>query len=292
MATLKQLKIFLAVAESLQMSEAARCLYISQPTVSQTISELEREFDTALFHREPKYLRLTPAGKRLAEQARLMEEGYARLESAMREEPQKRTLRIGATLTIGNTMIAQVIRNLKTEYPDISPVVYVENTRNLEEKILHNQVDIALIEGVVVSDKIAKLPLVEDTLELICAKDHPFWGRDEIRAEELRGQDFILREQGSGTRSLFENYMHTASVPLNVVGESASSTAIIEMVIQNLGVSVLSRRCVKRYTSGSLIHACTIRDMPMNRYFYICYHTNRPVTSQMTDFIRVAKESI
>lgn len=292
MATLKQLHIFLAVAETLQMSEAARRLYISQPTVSQTISELEREFDTVLFHREPKYLRLTPAGQQLMEHARALEDSYIKLENSMRSTPQKRILRVGATLTVGNTLIAQVLQRLKAECPDIRATVFVENTRALEERLLHNQVDVALIEGVVVNDKIAKLPLAEDVLELVCAREHPFWGRTEIQAEELRGQDFILREQGSGTRSIFENYMRTANVPLNVVGESASSTAILEMVTRNLGVSVLSRRCVQRYATENQIHACAIRNMPMNRYFYICYHTNHPVTSQMTDFIRVAKESV
>ena len=80
-------------------------------------------------------------------------------------------------------------------------------------------------------------------------------------------RDFILREQGSGTRNIFENYMRTAKIPIHVVGESTSSTAIIEMVMRGLGLGVLSRLCVQRYTSEQLICSCTIQGMPMNRYF-------------------------
>ena len=78
----------------------------------------------------------------------------------------------------------------------------------------------------------------------------------------MRNQEFILREQGSGTRNIFENYMRTAKIPIRVIGESTSSTAIIEMVIRNLGLGVLSRRCVQRYTSENLISACVIRGCP------------------------------
>lgn len=290
MATLKQLHIFLAVAETLQMSEAARQLYISQPTVSQTISDLEREFDTALFERQPRFLRLTPGGVLLWEYAQQVVDSYVRLDGVMHSVPATRSLRVGATITIGNTLLSHTVRELHRQCPDIETHLYVENTHLLEERLLHNEVDIALVEGTIVSDKIAKLPLTQDSLKVICSREHPFWERSEIAASDLRNQCFILREEGSGTRAIFENYMRTAKVPIRVVAESSSSTAIIEMVMENLGLGVLSRRCVRRYTTENRIHSCTIQGMPMDRYFYICYHVRRPVTSQMTDFIRVARE--
>lgn len=290
MATLKQLHIFCAVAETLQMSEAARQLYISQPTVSQTISDLEREYDTVLFDRQPRFLRLTPEGVLFWEHAQQVLESYTKLDGAMRSVPMTRSLRLGATITIGNTLLSRTVRELQCQCPDIETHIYVENTRLLEERLLHNEVDIALVEGTVISDKIAKLPLIQDDLKVICAREHPFWGRQEIGASELRNERFILREQGSGTRAIFENFMRTAKVPIQVVGESSSSTAIIELVMENLGLGVLSRRCVERYTTEKRIHSCTIQGMPMDRYFYICYHMRRPITSQMSDFTRVARE--
>ncbi len=292
MATLKQLHTFLAVAETLQMSEAARKLYISQPTVSQTILELEREFDSVLFERSPRYLKLTAKGALLWEYAQQVTDSYTLLDHAMKNIPSTRELRIGATITIGNTLLPGIASVLKRSQPDICQHLYVENTQALENRLLQGEIDIALIEGIILSDKIAKLPFAEDALELICAKGHPLYGQKQVRAEELRNQAFILREQGSGTRNVFENYMRTAKIPIHVVGESTSSTAIIEMVMSGLGLGVLSRRCVQRYTSEQLISSCTIQGMPMSRYFDICYLAGHPVTSQMADFIRISQQSV
>lgn len=291
MATLKQLQIFIAVAETLQMSEAARRLYLSQPTVSQTIAELEKEFGATLFERTPRVLKLTAKGSVFWEYAQQVVESYSRLDSTMKNALPLRELRIGATITIGNTMLAEIVQKLQARHPDIRPHLFVENTQQLEDRLLHNEVDIALIEGIITNEKIAKLPMAEDSLEVICAREHPLWGRKILTAADLREQNFILREQGSGTRMIFENYMRTAKIPIRVIAESASSTAIVDMVLHNLGLGVLSRRCVQRYTSANLICSCTIQGMPMNRYFYICYPVRHPVSSQMTDFIQTVHET-
>ena len=292
MARIKQLYTFLAVAETLQMSEAARRLYISQPTVSQTILELEREFGASFFERSPKFLRLTAKGALFREYARQVMDSYAQLDHAMQNAPPSRELRAGATITIGNTLLAEISASLKECHPDIRQRLYVENTQALEKRLLRNEIDIALIEGILLSDQIAKLPLADDALEVICSRQHPLFGKRKILVEELRNQEFILREQGSGTRNIFENYMRTAKIPIRVIGESTSSTAIIEMVIRYLGLGVLSRRCVQRYTSENLISACVIQGMPMSRSFYICYPVHHPVTSQMTDFIHAAQQAV
>lgn len=292
MATLRQLRIFITVAETLHMSEAARRLYLSQPTVSQTVSELEKEFDAVFFERTSKYLRLTAKGATFREYAQQVVDSYDRLNSTMKDVRPIRELRVGATITIGNTMLAEILENMRQLYPDIRPRLLVENTQRLENRLLHNEVDIALIEGIVTNDKIAKLPLAEDALEVICARAHPLWGRKQVEAGALRNQDFILREQGSGTRTVFENYMRSAQIPIRVAAESTSSTAIVELVMHNLGLGVLSRRCVRRYTSENRIWSCTIQDMPMNRFFHVCYHVKHPVSSQMRDFVQAARQTV
>ena len=290
MSTLKQLGIFISVAERLRMSEAAKALYISQPTVSQTISDLEYELGVELFERGHKQLVLTPHGQLLLTHARQVIQQYDIMNAAVKDAVPLRKLRIGSTLSIANTMLAPVGRRLRESHPDIESTFIVENTRRLENRLLHNELDIALIEGQVHSDDIARLPLVKDTLMLICPREHPFWGREMIRPEELSGQDFILREQGSGTRTIFEDYLRMAKVSIRVVGESVSSAAIIDMVRHGLGLGVISYRCVERYTDASLIHACSIENMPMDRLFYICYNTRMPVRSQMQDFIEACKQ--
>ena len=223
MATLKQLTTFLAVAETMQMSEAARLLYLSQSTVSQTILDLEREFGAALFQRGARQLVLTPKGMILREQAQQVVERYEGLTRAMEMSHGIRELRLGATLTIGNTLLTGILTQLRAGHPDIRPYLYVENTRLLEGRILRHEADIGLIEGIVASEKLARLPVAEDELRLICGPRHPFWGREVVEPEELLEQSFILREQGSGTRDIFESAMRAAQIPIHVSGSRSAA---------------------------------------------------------------------
>lgn len=292
MPTLKQLSIFITVAEKLRMSDAAKALYVSQPTVSQTVSDLEYELGVELFDRSHKQLALTSHGKLLLTHARRVIEQVEIMTSAVKDATPMRELRIGCTLSIANTILAPICAQLKENHSDIRSSFIIENTRSLENRLLHNELDIALIEGQVKSDHIAKLPLVKDTLMVICHRSHPFWHRETILPEELSGQNFILRELGSGTRTIFENYLQMAKVSVNVVGESASTAAIIDLVRHGLGLGVISYRCVERYADDDLVHACSIRDMPMDRLFYICYNTKMPIRTQMQDFIEACKQIV
>ena len=86
--------------------------------------------------------------------------------------------------------------------------------------------------------------------------------------------------------------MRMAQIPIQVVGESVSSTAIMELVMENMGLGVLSRRCVARVAQEGALHTLSIHGYPMNRYFQICYALRRPVTSQMRDFMQTARQTI
>ncbi|MBR4040303.1 MAG: LysR family transcriptional regulator, partial [Clostridia bacterium] len=105
MSTLKQLSIFISVAEKLRMSEAAKALYVSQPTVSQTISDLEYELGVELFERGHKQLLLTPHGQLLLTHARKVMQQYEIMNAAVKDATPSRELRIGCTLSIANTML-------------------------------------------------------------------------------------------------------------------------------------------------------------------------------------------
>lgn len=292
MSTIKQLYTFIAVAETLHMSAAAKRLYISQPTVSLMISELEKEYNAVFFDRSGRRLSLTTAGSAFLRQAYQVTQEYERLETLFQAPAARRGLRAGATVTIGNTLMPRIMSRLLREKPDIQPHIVVDNTSRLEGMLLSGELDIALIEGSVRSQMVTRMPLVEDSLVVVCSRSHPFCGRERITPADLRNQNFILREQGSGTRRLFEAFMQTARIPVNVIAESSNSTAILEMVVENLGISVLSSRCVERYAKLELLHACTVEDMPMKRLFYICYHSGSPVSSQMTDLIQAAKDEM
>ncbi|WP_124065851.1 LysR family transcriptional regulator [Clostridium sp. E02] len=288
MATLKQLRTYIAVAETLKMSEAAKRLYLSQPTVSQSIAELEKEYETTFFKRSPKQLELTPMGTLFWDRALNVLNSYETLNQSMKNSSVIRPLRVGATLSIGDTLISDIIQTLQECHPDISCSVFIENTRILENRLIHNEIDLALVEGVILNDKIHTEPIMEDELQLVCSKSHPFSGRDTINAGDLCNCDFILREVGSGTRSIFENLMQTHHIPYTVKWESYSGSAILDSVARNLGIGVISTRYVKNNSMLDVLKTLPIKDMPMNRYFYLCYNQCHAFNSQMADFKEAA----
>ena len=287
MATLRQLEIFAAVAEYKKMNLAASNLYIAQPTVSQTIIDLEKEYDTVLFERHNKELKITPAGTLLLKRAKEIIALYEGLEQEMKNLHEQRPLKIGTTLTIGNTLISELVSLLTKEYPDIDVSVYIDNTRLLEHRMLHNELDLALVEGIILKKEIQTEPVFHDRLEIICGCEHPFAQKTSIQIEELANQNFIMRERGSGTRAIFENLMLAHHVPFITKWESCSSSAIIDAVRHNLGLGIVSYRCVKEYDQSGEVKICPIESLNMERYFYLCYNRNHPITSQMQDFINL-----
>lgn len=284
MATLRQLEIFSAVAEYKKMNLAANKLYIAQPTVSQTIIDLEKEYDTVLFERHNKELKITASGTLLLRRAKEIIALHEGLNQEMKNLHEQRPLKIGATLTIGNTLISELISLLNKEYPDIDVSVYIDNTRLLEHRMMQNELDLALVEGIILREEIQTEPVFQDKLEIICGLEHPFAQRSCIQIEDLANQNFIMREQGSGTRAIFENLMLTHHIPFVTKWECCSSSAIIDAVRHNFGIGIISYRCVKKYVQKGEVKICPIESVNMERYFYLCYNQKHPFTSQMQDF--------
>ena len=285
MATLRQLKTFVATAEHKKMSEAAKHLYVSQPTISQIISDLEKEYGTALFTRHAKELHITPAGELLLDNAKKIIAIHETLEQSMKTISSKRPLRVGATMTVGTNIMGKIVQGLEELYPDIDTFVTVHNTDHIKKMLLHNELDIAIVEGIISHEEILTTPAFDDNLCIICGKDHPFAGKDIITPEELHNQNFVLREKGSGTRAIFEQLMCTHHVPYKVKWECNSTPAITDAVSRNIGLGFLSVRCVADKTPKGSIYVCPIPEVNLKRFFYLCHLKYHPITSQMQDFM-------
>lgn len=284
MATLRQLEAFIATAEFKKMSEAAKHLYISQPTISQIISELEKEYGTKLFERQAKELRITPAGSLLLKSAREIMAIEQNLKQNMKTMNRIRPLRVGATVTVGANIIGKIIAQITEEYPDIDAFVNVSNTHQIEHMLLNNELDIAIAEGIMTHNELNAKPVFVDKLCIICGKDHPFAGRPYLHVSDLHNQNFILRERGSGTRAIFEAAMDAHHVPYEIKWESSSTPAILDAVSRNLGLGFVSERCATGKADAGLLFQCPVPEIDSERFFYLCYNSTHPMTSQMKDF--------
>lgn len=287
--TIRHLKIFIEVADCGKMSVAAARLYISQPTVSQAIRELEEHYGVLLFERLCKKLYITDKGRKLLSYARNVVEQFNNMEDMMVQDNYVEKMRIGATNTVGNCILGEVLREFRKINPLVETYSYVNNTREVEEKLLKSELDIGIVEGKVRSSDLISIPEVNDFLVLICGEDHPFAKKEIIKLEDLKHESFAMREQGSGTREHFERYMLDNQIPIRIAYEANSSDTIKKIVINNRCLAVISIRLVEEEIKNEKIHVILNKDKAWDRYFSIVYHKNKIVTDYMMSLIDVVK---
>ncbi|HIQ98530.1 MAG TPA: LysR family transcriptional regulator [Candidatus Scybalocola faecavium] len=279
--TLRHLKIFVEVARTGKMSAAAQNCYISQPTVSQAIRELEEHYQVRLFERLSKKLFITPEGKTLFSYAVRTLEQYQQLEDAMNGMEKGNSLRLGATITIGTCLLPGIINDLDQAIHPLSQYTYVGNTHTIEEMLLKSQLDIGIVEGIVESPDLISIPIARDYLVLAAAPDHPIARMPQVHISQLKDYSFVLRESGSGTRKLFTDYMTRVNVPLQVICEAGCPDAIKRIVLYNRYLTAISVRLVENEMKSSSLKIFLNKENAWDRSFYLVYHKDKFVTEPM-----------
>ncbi len=287
--TIRHLRIFVEVADCGKMSAAANKLYISQPTVSQAIKELEEYYGMLLFERINRRLYITEKGKRLLFYARSLVRQFDDMEEMVFQANYAEKIRIGATITVGSCILGDIITGFKQINPNVDTYSYVNNTKDIEEKILKSELDIGIVEGTVKSQDLIFIPEVNDYLILACSTKHPFAKKKVVKLAELANESFAMRENGSGTRELFERYMSENRMPIKIAFEGNSSASIKKAIIENQCLAVISIRLVEDEIKRGQIHVIQNIDHEWDRYFSIVYHKDKVVTNEMKSLIEVVK---
>ncbi|WP_332236637.1 LysR family transcriptional regulator [Sporolactobacillus sp. KGMB 08714] len=287
--TFRLLQIFVAVCEKLNMTAAAESLFMSQPAVSQAISELERHFGVRLFERLSKKLYLTKAGDNLLYYARHIIQMNSEAEKEMRSISKRSYIRIGASVTIGACILPKLIVKFKEKNPDSTIEVIEDNTPKIERLILRDQLDLALVEGETASPDIVKSSFMKDELLLICGARHRFAAMPSVSPHELEIEPFIVREKESGTRQRFEAMMSDANLSWHASWTCNNVDSIKMAVAAGLGISVVSKFSVENEVASGTLCAKKIDGLHFNRYFKTIYHKDKYLTSTMQTFIRLCR---
>ncbi|WP_158095941.1 LysR family transcriptional regulator [Cloacibacillus sp. An23] len=285
--TLRHLRIFVEVVNCGKMSEAASKLYISQSSISQTIAELESYYNVKLFDRLSKRLFLTSSGRELYEMASKVILSYDEMNQYMTHITDRQELKVGATFTIGATVMTQILKRLNGTCPNVTTRVVVDRTPVLERQILHGELDAALVEGTVKSPDVVVQKLMQDELFLVCSPEHPFAGKEQVEIKELEGQDFIMREPQSKTRKIFETYLEREHVAVAEKWTCNNPETIKSAVISGYGLSVLSERYVRRELEKGTIKAVPVRDIHMVRDFSLVYHKSKYRFPAFVNFVTI-----
>lgn len=279
--TIRHLRIFVAVAETGSMSAAAKSCFISQPTVSQTIHELETHYNVSLFERLSKRLYITPAGEQLLTYAKKVLSQFDILETNMEDYYTTEQLRIGATITVGACLLSSIINRLKEQHPQLNTYACVANTSLIERKLLNSELDVALVEGIITSPELVSIPVVDDFLVLAVSKNHPLAEKKRIPIKDLTKYNFVMREKGSGTRKLFEDYLIKNNISCNIAWEATCLDAFKSAILHNQCISAISVRLVEEEIKRGLIHVIRSSDSSWNRNFYLVYHKDKRISEPM-----------
>lgn len=287
--TVRHIKIFLAVYDSgCNTTKAAQALHMTQPAVSLAIRELEQYYNVSLFDRIGRRLVITPAGEQFFEYASHICNLFDTMEKGMRDWNAFGLLRVGASITIGSQFLPGYVKAFYNQYPNTEIKVTVAPSDILEEKVLKSELDVALIEGIAHHPSLISEAYLEDTLTVVCPAG-AFSQGAALSIADFQKQKFLLREPGSGTREVFDRVMENAGIVVEPSWEATSTTALVNAVINGLGIAVLPHRMIIGPMERGLIHTVRVEELDFKRRFHIVYHKEKYLTASAKAFLDLCR---
>ena len=288
--TLKQLKVFLAVASHENVSMAAEELAMSQSAASTALKELERRFDVVLFDRVGKRLQLNEQGALLRPQAAALLSQAEQIESSLIRHSDVGELKVGATLTIGNYVAIGIMAAFIKDHPSAQVELDVENTRAIASKVRNFELDIGLIEGELQEPDLDVQYWRDDTLSVFCSPQHPLAKKKELSDVDLKQADWIIREKGSGTRQAFDRAMSGMLSEIILRLELQHTEGIKRAVEAGLGIGCLSELTLQdAFKRGTLVPLLAPQ-RDWTRKFYFILHKQKFLSRGVQSWIEHCKK--
>jgi DNA-binding transcriptional LysR family regulator len=270
--TLRQMRAFAAVARHLSFTRAAEELHLTQPAVSQQLKLLESEVGMPLFEHTGRSIHLTAAGLELLPYAKqaieLLREAGESL-SAMRGL-KRGVLKLGAVST-AKYFAPSLLRAFTPAFPEITIKFSVGNREEVIEQLGGNEIDLVIMgrpprELETEAEAFAKHPLV-----IIAAPDHPLAGKRRIQLRQLAGENFIIREQGSGTRASMERVFRDRGATFRASMEVSSNETIKQAVMAGMGISFISMHTISLELKAGKLIVLDIVGGPIIRDWYVIH---------------------
>lgn len=288
--TIRHLQIFTTVADAGSMSKAAKLLHISQPGISQSVSELERYYGVRLFERLSQKLFLTKEGELLLSFSRHILDSFEKMEEAMQHAARKTSLHIGCSVSIGTCLINELLDEAEKKLPNCDFRVTVTNSTQIEQAILDSQVDVGIVEGTIKNENLIILPMCEDELVIVCSRQHPLARYDSISLPMLQGQNYISRESGSTDRNQFEQLLEEQDIRLNRTFRSTSTDAIKNAVLCKRGIAVFSKRMIEKDVEDGSLVILPLENLHVTRNFHFIIHKNKYISSEIQTMKEICME--
>ncbi|MBS1145656.1 MAG: LysR family transcriptional regulator [Proteobacteria bacterium] len=242
--TFRQLETFAAVARLNSFTKAADFLHLTQPAVSIQIKQIVDTIGLPLFEQSGRDIALTVAGEELLKTARSLDDVWNRFESAIDElKGMKRGKLRVALVTTAKYFLPRMLGAFCQRYPDIDIELEIANREKIVDRLRNNQDDLYVMSYPPEDLDIVRLPFLDNEYVVIAPAGHWAAGK-QVAMAALANEPFILREQGSGSRHVIEQYLRDSKLPLKVRLSLASNEAIRDLVASGMGLSILSRHAL------------------------------------------------
>ena len=287
--TLRQLEIFIAVAETAQVTKASKKLFVTQSAVSMALAELENQLGGSLFDRHGRSLLLNARGRYLLPLAKDITCQVSNVETMMTERNDKLegTIDVVASTTIGNYILPYLIGAFKRVHPKVHVNLLVYNTRYAEKLVQDGKMDVGYVEGLLSTNReILVKPWFRDELVVLCGPADPLAYKDIFDIKiDLKDKKWIMREKGSGTDAIFRDKMHDYLDQITVVMEMGHPEAIKRAVESGAGIACLSSLCVCRETEHGWIKSLKVKGLDMKRQLQIIFRRDKEMQSHLVEFM-------
>ena len=290
----KQLEAFAAVVDYGSFSEAARRLYLTQPTISSHIRTLEKELCAKLIIRTTKKITVTAKGYQFYESAvRILHIRNHLLESFA--ESPKRMIDLGVSTIPSSYLLPELLAAFGKKYPDIYFHSLQSDSAGAVEKVLDGSVDLSLVGQDTGEESCRFIPFCQDRLVIAApvSKRYLHMADRKVTFRDFLKEPIILREKGSGTKKEMDLFLERMDIPpseLNVVAQMNDLESIRKSIVNGLGISVLSARSVADLEKTNQLLVFPLDESVHMRSFYIVYSRNRILKPHVQKFIRFIQD--
>jgi DNA-binding transcriptional LysR family regulator len=275
--TIQQMESLIFLIEEGSFSRAAKRVFLTQPSLTKHIKNLEEAVNAKIVNRENMGISLTTEGKILYD--------YARRMVKLRDEAKEKILRardnesgnifVSASTIPATYILPYLLNEFATLFPHIRTYIQANDSEETLGMILNNQAEIGFIGKKTLNKRLNVEPLWKDTIVLAIPEDHPWRKRKYVTWDEISKEPYIIRETGSATREIMEEYLlkntDKSLSKFNIACEMGSSESVKEAIIAGLGISILSIHAIKRELKQGTLIAMPVQDCTIQRHFYLIY---------------------
>ena len=273
--TIRHLKTFCAVCEEGGITRAAEKLCVAQPSVSQTIGELERYYGVSLFDRVGRRLVLTPEGERLRVKAQEAIASFSEFEEAARDTKARHIIRIGSSVTAGQMVLPRLITAIETTLDRAECRAIADSAAAVEQLVEEGSLDFALVEGSV-SRALAAEAVFSDRLLAVCSAGMKI--KNTLSPSELVSLPLLLRRRGSASRDLLDERLSALGLKAQPKLSSSSNSVLLAAAREGLGVAVLPEALVAADLSAGRLKEVRIQGLELSRRWFAVRRQDKKFT--------------